>query len=361
MKQKVILGMSGGVDSSVAALLLQKKGFEVHGFFMNCNPHGNSKLPSAIDWKEEELILKKICHKLKIQLHIVDCELGYEKKIIQPMIGCYKKGLTPNPDILCNKIGKFPRMLKLAKGIGADYIATGHYARIKKTKNGFALFQGKDKTKDQSYFLCELNQKILSKTLFPLGNLTKKEVRKIAKKNNFPNWDKRGSRGICYLGPINLKKFLRKNIPEKIGKLLNPERQIIGSHSGTMFFTIGERIKDKDGFVIEKRYRRIYAGKKLYVAKKNKNNEIIIAPENHPLLKTKKIIIKKFKQINLKEKLKIRLKGSIRHLGELIPGKLKKEKKDWVFTFNKGIKGVAPGQYIALYNKEALAACGEIR
>jgi len=360
--KKIILAMSGGVDSSVAALLLKKQGYEVHGFFMNCNLFGKSKLPSKIDWQTDEKILKKICKKLNIALHTFDCELGYTKKVIQPMINDYKKGLTPNPDTLCNKVGKFPKMLALAKELNADHIATGHYARVKKTKSGFSLLRGKDKTKDQSYFLCKLNQKILSKTLFPLGNLTKSEVRKIAKKNKFQNWDKRGSRSICYLGKIDLKAFLRKHIPQHTGNLLSPENEVMGTHPGAAYFTIGETIKEKTGFVINKKFRKQHAGQKLYIAKKLSNNEIQIAPKDHPLLKTKKVFLKSFKQINPKEKLPNKdLKSRIRHLGALYSGKLKKENRRYTFTFNKAQEGVAPGQHLALYKKETLVARGEIR
>ena len=253
-------------------------------------------------------------------------------------------------------------MLALAKQLNADHISTGHYVRIKRTKSGFSLLKGKDKTKDQSYFLCELNQKILSKTLFTLGNLTKSEVRKIARKNKFPNWDKRSSRGICYLGKIDLKAFLKKHIPQRIGPLLSPENEIIGTHPGVAYFTIGETIKEKTGFVINKKFRKQYAGKKLYIAKKLSNNKIQIAPKGHPLLKTKKIFLKSFRRINPKEKLPNRnLKARIRHLGTLHAGKLKKENLRYAFTFNKAQEGVAPGQHLALYKKETLVACGEIR
>jgi tRNA-specific 2-thiouridylase len=295
------------------------------------------------------------------QLFVIDCEQGYEKNIITPMVSDYKKGLTPNPDILCNNVGKFPGLLRKAKKIKADFIATGHYARIKKTKKGFSLLRGKDREKDQSYFLAGLPQKILQMTLFPIGNLTKKEVRKIAKRNKFPNWNKRSSRGICYLGKIDVKKFLKSRIKLKPGKILSPEGKVIGTHPGAMFFTIGERVRDKKGLNIDNEYRKKNP-RRLFIAKKKANNIIVIAPEKHLLLKTKKVFIKGFKMMNPKDKIsKTNLKARIRHLGKLNSGKLKKEKGRYVFEFLKGQEGVAEGQIIAIYKGDALVASGEIR
>ncbi|MBU0907465.1 MAG: tRNA 2-thiouridine(34) synthase MnmA [Nanoarchaeota archaeon] len=357
MKPKVILGMSGGVDSSVAALLLQKQGYEVIGFFMNASPSGKPPWPSTISWKDEESTLKKICDKLKIRLIVKNCEQSYEKNVIQPMFKDYSCGLTPNPDIFCNNVGKFPSLLKIAKQEHADYIATGHYARVRRSRKGFELLRGKDKEKDQSYFLIGLNQKTLSKTLFPLGDFTKTQVREIAKKADFPNFDKRSSRGICYLGKIDMKAFLKQRIKLKQGNILSPEREVIGSHPGTMFFTIGERIRENKGLVLNKSFKKPFSQKKFYIAKKTKNNGLVIAPESHPLLKTKSVKIKKFKLINKKDFPKSGLTARIRHLGQLIPGKFAKNQ----FIFSKPQEGVAEGQFIALYQKEKLIGGGEIR
>jgi len=360
MKQKIVLGMSGGVDSTLAAVLLQKQGYEVVGFFMNCDPHGTSNLPSSIDWDKEERDLRKICKRLGIELVMLDCEIGYREKVIGKMVEDYKKGLTPNPDTLCNKIGKFPKLLKLAKEIGAERIATGHYARVRRGRFGFELLRGKDKEKDQSYFLCDLNQQILSKCVLPLGELTKVEVRKLVKKNGFKNWDKRSSRGICYLGKIDVKKFLKSKISEKKGKVVSHEGEVVGRHPGAMYYTIGERVRDKTGFEIDKDFRKKYPGK-LFVSRKERGNRIVVAPEGHKLLKTRKIWIKGFRWINIKDQIKEGLRGRIRHLGNLESGKLKKEKGRWTFIFDKGQEGVAAGQSIVLYSREKMVASGEIR
>ncbi|MBU0760777.1 MAG: tRNA 2-thiouridine(34) synthase MnmA [Nanoarchaeota archaeon] len=381
-KEKVLLGMSGGVDSSVAALLLNRRGYEVYGFFMNACPSGKTSWPSSIKWKEEEKIVKKICKLVGVEkLFVVDCEEGYEKKVISKMFKDYEKGLTPNPDILCNNVGKFPGLLKKAREIGADWIATGHYARVRRKKvppvrlkiihksrpvlrggGGFEveLLRGKDKKKDQSYFLVGLGQDVLEKCLFPVGGLTKEEVRKIARQNKFPNWDKRGSRGICYLGKIDVKKFLRERIKEKKGNVVSPRGEVIGTHPGTWFFTIGERVGDRKGFEILDKYRREIRNTRLFVAGKRRGNVLVVAPEGDEILKTKKVFVKNMKFVNSEEK--GRMKARIRHLGELHGGVLRKSSAGrWTFVFDKGVEGVAEGQFIVLYFGERVVGGGEIR
>ncbi|MBU1051495.1 MAG: tRNA 2-thiouridine(34) synthase MnmA [Nanoarchaeota archaeon] len=362
MVKKVILAMSGGVDSSVAALLLQEQGYEVYGFFMNASPLGKPPWPSTIKWKDEEKTLRKICKKLGIKLIVKNCEKGYEEKVIGPMFKDYERGLTPNPDILCNNVGKFPLLLKLAKEHGADFIATGHYVRVRKGKKGYELLRGKDKKKDQSYFLVGLGQKYLSRVIFPVGGLTKEEVRNIAREAGFENWNKRGSRGICYLGKIDMKKFLRERIKEKHGRVLDSDGNVIGTHPGTWFFTIGEKTGERKGFFLEKKFRKKYAGKKIYVARKEKGNVLVVAPFGHEILKLKKIWIKGLKFVNVKEKVNgKKFKARIRHLGELYGGKLGKSKGRWIFEFSQGQEGVAEGQFIVLYDGERLVGGGEIR
>ncbi len=364
MKKLVVLAMSGGVDSSVAALLLKQQGYDVHAFFMNAGQKTSRKWPSKIDWKKEESDLRKICDKLDIKdLFILDCEEGYEKKVISKMFKSYSQGKTPNPDILCNNVGKFPGLLKRAKAIGADFIATGHYAQVKKTKIGFELLEAKDKFKDQSYFICCIGQKYLRKLIFPLGDLTKSQVREIAHKNGFENFDKRSSRGICYLGNIDVKSFLKERIPSKEGKVLSPESKVIGTHLGTMYFTIGEKVGERHGIKLNNVWLKSLAKfrPKLFVAKKLPGNKLVIAPENHPILKTSQVQIKGFRLINNKEPIPGNLKARIRHLGEKHQGELKKVNNKWFFNFNQGVQGVAEGQYIVLYSGEKLVGSGEIK
>jgi len=352
----VLLGMSGGVDSSVAALLLKKQGYKVIGAFMKNFSENKNPLTGECNWVEEKKMAQKLCSILKIPLITIDSEKEYMKYVIKPMLKAYKKGKTPNPDTLCNKIIKFPILWKKAKEIKADYIATGHYARITKNKSGFHLLAGKDKAKDQSYFLYDLSQSDLAHTLFLIGNYTKEQIRNIAKENNFPNWNKKGTSGVCFIGPINFKEYLKSKIKPSSGKILNEKGIAIGSHPGSQYFTIGERIGERKGIIIDNEYK---INSKLYVAKKIKNN-IIVVPENNPLLNQSKIIIRKLHLINPKQKLPKRLKARIRHLGSLNQGTIKKVKNNYIFTFSKPIKGVAEGQAIVIYSKDEVIGGGEI-
>ena len=288
MKQpkKVLVAMSGGVDSSVAALLMKKKGYEVIGAFIKNWSDTKNKLGECA-WKEDRKIAIKIAAKLKIPLITLDFEKEYKKHVVDKMFKNYRKGITPNPDIDCNQKIKFPLLWKAAKKLGADFIVTGHYARIKKGKKGHEMLRGKDEGKDQSYFLYRLTQKDLSHSLFPIGDYNKKKVREIARKNKFPNFNRKGTVGICFIGKINLKEFLQKRIKPKKGKILDSEGKQIGEHDGIYYYTIGQRIGPRFGIEIEKG-----KGKKLkrwYVARKNlKKNEITAAPEGHKILLRKK-------------------------------------------------------------------------
>ncbi len=355
--QKVLLALSGGVDSSIAALLLKKQGYEVIGAFMKNFSGIINKLTGECNWIQEKEMAQKIASILNIKFITLDFEKQYINQVVNPMFKSYSQGLTPNPDIACNTIIKFPLLWKEAQKIKADYIATGHYARIKKTKNNtYLLLKGKDKTKDQSYFLSELTQKDLSHTLFPIGNLTKTQVRAMAKKHKLPNWNKKGTRGICFIGKIPMKSFLERKIKQKKGPVLNPEGKIIGTHKGIMFYTIGERVGISKGIILEKE-----SNIKHYIADKNKrSNSLIIAPENHPLLKKGKFIIKNLHIINKNYKIKAEIGVRIRHLGPIMKSKIKKHNKKYLCTLNKAIPGLAEGQYAVLYDKGIVVASGEI-
>ncbi|MEM4259315.1 MAG: tRNA 2-thiouridine(34) synthase MnmA [Candidatus Pacearchaeota archaeon] len=361
--KKVLIALSGGVDSAVAAYLLKKKGYEVVGLFMrtfrdekiqSLNPCKN---PGG---KTDEKFARLIAKMLRIKLIIIDAKKQYKDKVITSMIKDYAKGLTPNPDITCNTLIKFPILLNEAEKLKADYIATGHYARIKKTKSGYTLLAGKDKTKDQSYFLYQLTQKELSRLIFPVGTLKKENVRKIAKSNNFPNWDKPGTTGVCYLGNTqNIKSFLENKIKHKKGKILSPEGEFLGYHPGTSYFTIGQKIQEHLGMTINK--PRSFAQKKYYIAEKRKGNILIAAPENHPSLKKREIKIKNFHLIAPKGTIpKSGLKARIRHLGDLHKGNLSKKYGDFIFRFNKPVAGIAEGQHIVLYKNNEVIGGGEM-
>ena len=300
---------------------------------------------------------QKIAAHLEIPFITLDLEKQYKKEVILPMFKSYSNGLTPNPDVACNTIIKFPWLLKEAQKKGLDFIATGHYVRVKKTKQGYDLLQGKDNNKDQSYFLYELNQSILQHCLFPIGNLKKEEVREIARKQEFPNWNKHGTSGICFVGKVNIKSFLEKKIKNKPGPILDQNGKVIGKHPGVFYYTIGQRAGSHLGLLYQKPKED---NKKWYIAEKLKN-KLIIAPEGHKILKKSKIIIKALHLVNPKEKIPGQLNGRIRHLGNLLAGKLKKNGNSYIFTLKTPAFGIAEGQHLVLYNKNKVIGGGEIR
>lgn len=350
MTQKtVLLGLSGGVDSAVAALLLKKQGHHVIGAFMKNFSDTKNKLTGECSWIQEREMAQKIAAILNIKFLTLDFEKEYKSQVINPMFRDYKQGLTPNPDTLCNTIIKFPLLWKAAQKLKCDYIATGHYARIKKTPEGYELLQGKDKTKDQSYFLAELTQHDLKHTLFPIGNYTKAQVRKIAKKHKFPNYDKPSTSGICFIGGISFKKFIEQRLKPKKGHVLDEYNNVIGTHQGAYYYTIGERARESIGIVINK---GLQAQERFFIAKKDmKKNTLIVVPEDNVLLKTKKFKVKNVRWINPKNKSNtLKAQVRIRHLGELVPASLEKNQ----VMLSKPIQGVAPGQSAVFYMKDQI-------
>jgi tRNA-specific 2-thiouridylase len=236
-KQKVFVGLSGGVDSSVTALLLLEQGFDVTGVFIK------TWHPDFLqcDWKGERRDAMRVCAKLNIPFKFLDLEEVYKKEVVDYLVSEYKAGRTPNPDVMCNKSVKFGAFFNWALKQGADYIATGHYV-IKKESAGKAhLFESIDPEKDQSYFLWTLPQTVLSKTLFPLGGLLKKDVRKIAKTHGLMTATKPDSQGICFLGHVDIEEFLSHFIETKSGVVLNAKGEVVGSHNGALFYTLGQR------------------------------------------------------------------------------------------------------------------------
>ncbi len=251
MKERVIVGLSGGVDSAVSAYLLKKQGYDVIGVFMKNwdsqlnndvlgNPDNDAPYcPQEEDFKDA----KKVADTLGIEIHRVDFIKEYWDHVFTYFIDEYKKGRTPNPDILCNKHIKFKAFLDYAKTLGADYIATGHYARVEHHPDGESIMlKGLDHNKDQTYFLCQLSQEQLKTTLFPLGELEKPEVRKIAHEINLPVADKKDSTGICFIGERDFREFLKNYIPAKDGQMVDIEtKKTVGTHQGIMYYTIGQR------------------------------------------------------------------------------------------------------------------------
>jgi tRNA-uridine 2-sulfurtransferase len=353
-KTKVLVAMSGGVDSSVAALMMMLKGYEVIGAFMKNWSDTKNDLGEC-SWREERRIASQIASALDIPLITLDYEKEYRKDVVDEMFKKYKKGITPNPDVDCNQKIKFPKLIQEAKKLGCDFIVTGHYSRIKKTKFGYQLLRAKDETKDQSYFLFRINQDELKHTLFPIGDYTKKEVREIAKKADFPNFNKKSTVGICFIGKVNLKEFLAKKIKPKKGKILDPNGNMIGEHDGIYYYTIGQRLGPRYGFDVNRGEEGIV--KRWYVARKDaKKNIIIAAPEGHPLLYRKEIILTEPHWINKKPKNNEKILSRIRQVGELLPSVIKGNK----VILNKAIMGVSEGQAIVLYKGTEVLGGGVI-
>lgn len=253
MHKKVFVGLSGGVDSSVSAALLKEQGHDVTGVFIKVWQ------PDFIEctWKEDRLDAMRVASVLDIPFITLDLEKEYKEGVIDYMIDEYRNGKTPNPDVMCNREVKFGAFYSWAKERGADYVATGHYAK----HNGESLVKSIDENKDQTYFLWTLSKEIIPSVLFPVGNIEKSEVRELAEKFKLPVASKKDSQGLCFVGTIDVKTLLKQYIDEKEGDVLSESGEVIGTHSGVMFFTIGERhgftitkksVDDKPYFIIAK-------------------------------------------------------------------------------------------------------------
>lgn len=344
------MGLSGGVDSAISAALLKQRDFDVTGVFIKVwQP---DFLPCT--WREERRDAMRVSIALNIPFLSFDFEKEYKKGVVDKTILEYKSGRTPNPDVLCNKEVKFGAFWKKAKELGADYIATGHYAQIttrsdlgNRTKVGpLELREGKDKAKDQSYFLWTLTQEDLSHTIFPVGNFEKSEVRKLARKFNLPVSEKKDSQGICFIGDVSMEEFLSHFISTESGEVLNTSGEVIGTHKGTIFYTIGER----HGFEILKKQSE--DGAFFVVSKDIESNTITVSNKKPEIiyLSPKKITVKYVNWI--KEPVESKISARIRYRGEKLPANLSVSGKKLAVEFDDSVRGLSLGQSIVFYDND---------
>jgi tRNA-specific 2-thiouridylase len=393
MKKRVVIGLSGGVDSSVAAYILKQEGYDVVGLFM-INWHDKSgTLYGDCPWKDDMVFAELVARKLSIPFHTVDLSEHYRKRVVDYMFSEYEKGRTPNPDVLCNREIKFDLFYNAALKYNADFIATGHYSRkeIIKSENGtvYKLLAGLDKNKDQSYFLCQLSQKQLSYSLFPIGALIKPEVRKIAESLGLATAQRKDSQGICFIGKVDLPLFLQKKLKAQEGNIIEipanasiyKERRLIdsenhllsltepyfydikmgeniGNHNGAHFFTIGQRKGLKVGG----------KEKPLFVISTDISNNIVYVGkgEDHPGLFRSALYVRENEIHWIRPDLALesgdeeRFKVRIRYRQPLQNANIYKLENGLVILFDKQQRGITPGQFAAWYDGEELIGSGVI-
>lgn len=354
-KQKIIIGMSGGVDSSVAALLLLQQNYHVEALFMKNWEEDDEEqyCAAAEDIKDA----RAVCETLGIVLHTVNFSSEYWDRVFQHFLDEYAAGRTPNPDVLCNKEIKFRAFLEHAQTLGADKIATGHYARIHRQNDTLQLLRGRDDNKDQSYFLYTLNQYQLSHSLFPIGEYNKDEIRQLAKDNHLVTCDKKDSTGICFIGERRFATFLEKFLPAKPGIIQTIEGENLGTHNGLMYYTLGQRkglgiggIKDLDEepwYVVEKDLL---------------NNRLVVAQgHNHPHLFYNTLESKQLHWVAEKlpddtaitAKIRYRQSDQHCHISALADDRIQ-------VSFDQPQRAITPGQSVVFYQGEICLGGGII-
>lgn len=344
MSKKVVLGMSGGVDSSVAAALLLEQGYDVIGVFMKNweEKDENGVCTSETDYND----VIAVAQKLGIPYYSVNFTKEYWDRVFTYFLEEYKLGRTPNPDVMCNKEIKFKAFLDYALKLGADYVATGHYAKVIHSDKGSILLRGIDNNKDQSYFLSELSSEQLEKVMFPLGDYTKPEIRELAKKYDLATANKKDSTGICFIGERNFNEFLSKYLPAKPGNIVDVNGKIVGKHNGLMYYTIGQRKGIGIGNTKEG------TGAPWFVAKKNiKTNELIVSQGDTSILYSNGLITNDFNLIN-KEIVSFPLRCTVkfRYRQEDVSATATKEEDGKVkFVFDKPQRAVTKGQIVVGY------------
>lgn len=389
MKKRVVVGLSGGVDSSVAAWLLKEQGYEVIGLFMK-NWHDESVIiANECPWIEDSNDAMLVAQALDIPFQVIDMSADYKTRIVDYMFAEYAAGRTPNPDVLCNREIKFDVFMKTALSLGADFVATGHYCRKAETeidgKTVYRLLAGLDAGKDQSYFLCQVSQDQLAKALFPIGELQKSEVRKIAEKAGLVTADKKDSQGLCFVGKISLPDFLQQQLKPKKGEIIEipaeavnghaaetddlsaltrphtfekSQGAVAGEHSGAHYFTIGQR----KGLHVGGKAKPLFV-----IGTDVVENEVYVGQgDDHPGLYRKGIRIPSEEvhytrpDLALAEGENRRYKVRIRYRQPLEDATLEYDGEALYIIFDRPQRGVAPGQFAAWYDGEELIGSGVI-
>ena len=356
-KTKVFVAMSGGVDSSVAAALLKRDGLAAHGHpeqqrrvdvvgvYMKCWT-ANDPLYQGCTSQDDERSARLAASHLGIPFYTWNFIKEYRERVVEYLIDGYKKGITPNPDIMCNKEIKFGLFFEKATKLGADFVATGHYARMQEGK----LLQAVDKNKDQSYFLSFVKPTVLSKVLFPIGNYTKPQVRALAKKFGLPNAERKESQGICFIGKLDFTDFLKQHIPLEPGNIIDTKGMTLGKHQGLALYTIGQRKEIR------------LSGGPWYVVDKNYKTSTLIISKDEAELGRKEAQVTSMNwlsDISPEESQAVDVK--IRYRSSSVPASLYKLKtKNYKLVFKQPQRAVTPGQFAVLYKGEQLLGGGVI-
>lgn len=346
MKKRVVLGMSGGVDSSVAALILKEQGYDVVGIFMkNWNEEDETGVCTATEDYED---VSRVASQLGIPYYTVNFEKEYWDRVFSYFLKEYRAGRTPNPDVMCNQEIKFNAFLDYALKLEADYIAMGHYARVKEEDGKFYLVRGKDNNKDQTYFLSRIGQKALSKALFPIGDIEKSEVRRIAEENNLATAKKKDSTGVCFIGERDFDAFLDKYLLSKPGIIMTVDGKEIGKHHGLIHYTYGQRRGIGIGGV--------GSGEPWFVCGKSlKKNILYVAQgENHESLFTKSLIADDmFWTLDKPSEMPLKCTAKFRYRQEDIPVTVYDMGNSRIkVIFDNPVKAITPGQVAVLYDGE---------
>ncbi|TAF70846.1 MAG: tRNA 2-thiouridine(34) synthase MnmA [Flavobacterium sp.] len=390
MKKRVVVGLSGGVDSSVAAYLLQQEGYEVIGLFMK-NWHDDSvTISNECPWLEDSNDALLVAEKLGIPFQTVDLSEQYQEKIVDYMFSEYEKGRTPNPDVLCNREIKFAVFLEIALSLGADYVATGHYCQKRTTeidgKPLYHLIAGADTNKDQSYFLCQLSQEQLAKSLFPIGALTKPQVREIATEMELVTAEKKDSQGLCFIGKVRLPEFLQQKLQPKEGQIIQIDKnhpvytstdeaetlaslshkitytpdmgKVVGKHQGAHYFTVGQRKGLNVGGTTEPLFviatdvvtNTIYTGLSSNHPGLFRRGLFIDASETHWIRTDLALSVGESKEVMAR----------IRYRQPLQKATLHQEEKGMYVIFDEPQSAITEGQFVAWYQEDELLGSGVI-